>query len=61
MAVQGIEYNLHWTEDLVLLLQEISPTAHHNNSSLSHLHKSVYEFFLAQRVLQETLAAAAAV
>ncbi len=38
-------------------MQQISPTAVCENNSYSYIHKSIYEFFIAQSIIQETLKA----
>jgi hypothetical protein len=38
-------------------MQQISPAAVCENNSYSFIHKSIYEFFIAQSIIQETLKA----
>ncbi len=38
-------------------MQQISPTAACENNSYCFIHKSIYEFFIAQSIIQETLKA----
>jgi hypothetical protein len=38
-------------------MQQISPAAACENNSYSFIHKSIYEFFIAQSIIQETLKA----
>ncbi len=39
------------------VMQQISPAAACENNSYSLIHKSIYEFFIAQSIIQETLKA----
>ncbi len=39
------------------IMQQISPAAACENNSYSFIHKSIYEFFIAQSIIQETLKA----
>ncbi len=36
-------------------MQQISPAAACENNSYSFIHKSIYEFFISQSIIQETL------
>ncbi len=38
-------------------MQKISPASAFENNSYSFIHKSIYEFFIAQCIIQETLKA----
>ena len=44
--------------DVVDIQREISPvTVSNSNKNYSYIHKSVYEFYIAQSIIEETLVA----
>lgn len=43
--------------DIVHIFVKIAPVLSSKDSDLSYIHKSVYEFFIAQSVIEDTLAA----